>query len=240
MTLREDSEYLLQCLKKYESVARDAAISISGGIDSSVLFYLFRDIVNPYTAGVDNSKDMDYSKLICNELGKKLTEIKLNVEVVTEFHDIVKKIDPNIENVDVGFETVLAVVLGNIREDSLITGQGADEIFYGYAKFKDGRDRDNSLSLKKLKEKTLPRELRLAKYFGKTLIAPYLDHEIEKRFSSLSLDYHSKCGLNKCIIRECANVLGIPKEVVERPKKAAQYGSGIMKILNSSNRVRYK
>jgi len=38
-------------------------------------------------------------------------------------------------------------------------------------------------------------------------------------------------NLRKCILREVAFELGVPSEIVKRPKKAAQYGSGIDKIL---------
>jgi len=38
-------------------------------------------------------------------------------------------------------------------------------------------------------------------------------------------------NLRKCILREIAKDIGVPSEIVRRPKKAAQYGSGIHKIL---------
>lgn len=37
--------------------------------------------------------------------------------------------------------------------------------------------------------------------------------------------------MRKCILREVASQMGVPPEIVKRPKKAAQYGSGIHKIL---------
>ena len=37
--------------------------------------------------------------------------------------------------------------------------------------------------------------------------------------------------LRKCILREVGAELGVPEEIVNRPKKAAQYGSGIHKML---------
>jgi asparagine synthase (glutamine-hydrolysing) len=37
--------------------------------------------------------------------------------------------------------------------------------------------------------------------------------------------------LRKCILREVAAEVGVPPEIVKRPKKAAQYGSGIHKLL---------
>jgi asparagine synthase (glutamine-hydrolysing) len=37
--------------------------------------------------------------------------------------------------------------------------------------------------------------------------------------------------LRKCILREVARDLGVPEKNVKRPKKAAQYGSGIDKMM---------
>lgn len=42
---------------------------------------------------------------------------------------------------------------------------------------------------------------------------------------------NKKDSLRKCILREIAADIGVPMEIVRRPKKAAQYGSGINKIL---------
>ena len=42
---------------------------------------------------------------------------------------------------------------------------------------------------------------------------------------------NGKDNLRKCILREIASDIGVPAEIVRRPKKAAQYGSGIHKIL---------
>ena len=42
---------------------------------------------------------------------------------------------------------------------------------------------------------------------------------------------NGKENLRKCILREIASDIGVPSEIVRRPKKAAQYGSGIHKIL---------
>ena len=43
--------------------------------------------------------------------------------------------------------------------------------------------------------------------------------------------YNDPKNLRKCILREIASDIGVPKDVVLRPKKAAQYGSGVHKIL---------
>jgi asparagine synthase (glutamine-hydrolysing) len=43
--------------------------------------------------------------------------------------------------------------------------------------------------------------------------------------------YNEDENLRKCILREVASDLEVPQDIVRRPKKAAQYGSGVHKIL---------
>jgi asparagine synthase (glutamine-hydrolysing) len=69
------------------------------------------------------------------------------------------------------------------------------------------------------------------------LRVPYLDLQIINIAMNTPMKYKINDvndRLRKCILREVAMDLGVPQEIVERPKKAAQYGSGIHKILTRS------
>jgi len=48
---------------------------------------------------------------------------------------------------------------------------------------------------------------------------------------SIPLDFKIRGGRRKHLLREAAKLLGLPEEVAETPKKAAQYSSGILKLL---------
>ncbi|MEM3676465.1 MAG: asparagine synthase-related protein, partial [Thermoplasmataceae archaeon] len=113
----------------------------------------------------------------------------------------------------------------------LVTGQGSDEIFYGYRRFTDGRESTNISALEKLSRTTLPRERRIAEYFGKEVRMPYLESGIQSIPSAMSRELNLRDGGNKQILRQVATLAGLPEELVKRPKKAAQYGSGIMKVM---------
>jgi len=66
------------------------------------------------------------------------------------------------------------------------------------------------------------------------LRVPYLDLDVINMAMNIPIKYKINSEndlLRKCILREVAQELGVPKEIVKRPKKAAQYGSGIHKML---------
>ncbi len=224
-------EFLIERLMTHREEVSGQAIALSGGVDSSLLFSLYSSDINPYTVGTAKTPDLKYAQILCDSLNKKLNVIDLEDNKVDEFAGIVRKIDPEITNSDLSFETVLAVVLGNIKEKILVTGQGADEIFYGYSKFTDGRSFQNKESMEKLFDKTLKRERLIADYFGKSLLTPYLDPEILNKFAVLPREYHIDNSGNKRIIRKAAVICGLPDIISSRPKKAAQYGSGVLKSI---------
>ncbi|MGZ7050062.1 MAG: asparagine synthase C-terminal domain-containing protein, partial [Methanobacterium sp.] len=66
------------------------------------------------------------------------------------------------------------------------------------------------------------------------LRVPYLDMDIINTAMNIPMKYKisgKEDNLRKCILREIGAELGLPQEIVKRPKKAAQYGSGIHKML---------
>ncbi len=66
------------------------------------------------------------------------------------------------------------------------------------------------------------------------LRVPYLDLDVVRLALKIPMKYKlngDEDGLRKCILRSVASDIGVPYEIVRRPKKAAQYGSGVHKIL---------
>ena len=230
MELQDHALKLIQMLKVQEKWAKNAAFALSGGVDSSLLFQLLGVEKRPYIVGIENSQDLEFAMKYCNFIHVSPERLVVTESEIHEFSGIVKKIDPKISFLDLGFETVLAILLARIREERLVTGQGADEIFYGYSKFRDGREMDNRSSLEKLFRVTLPREEKIASYFGKMLITPYLDASLVSYFSNLSMAENIKRNENKIILREAGKVCGLPEFIYNRSKKAAQYGSGVKKV----------
>lgn len=218
------------------NLQENTAIGFSGGLDSTVLMAASDLSPKAYTVGVAGCTDFSNSRSASSMLGFHIEEIILSDSQILQYARLLRELDPEIENGEIGYEVVLATLLDNITEDTLITGQGADEIFYGYRRFIDDPSLTNKAHMEKLFKRTLPRESKLAEYFDKKLVTPYLSEEMLEATKLLKRGDNISAGTNKIVLREVAALLGIPAEIVGRDKKAAQYGSGVNRIILRSIR----
>lgn len=210
----------------------EAALAFSGGLDSTLLMALSMYRLKAYTVGYSDSHDIERARHVSDLLGFRIREIILDDQDLREAISVIRTIDPSIGRSEIGYEIVLYYTLSGIKEDHLVTGQGADEIFYGYRRFIDNPDLENGEYLDRLLHKTLPRENDIAAGFSKSLVTPYLEPVIVNAFSGLPRDVNVNGNVNKIQIRNLAKESGLPEEIWGFRKKAAQYGSGVQKRLN--------
>jgi asparagine synthase (glutamine-hydrolysing) len=60
---------------------------------------------------------------------------------------------------------------------------------------------------------------------------PFAERGLAEFGESLPVSFKLREGVRKAVLREAAVRLGLPKEVAQTPKKAAQYSSGVLKLL---------
>ncbi|MCL4340721.1 MAG: asparagine synthase-related protein [Candidatus Thermoplasmatota archaeon] len=212
-------------------ISEEIPVALSGGLDSSILVAMAPQIRKCYVVGIEGSTDLINATQVSGALGRELQEIVADKASVLEYADIVMKIDPSTSISDLGYETVLAALLDNIEEPEIITGQGADEIFYGYRRFIESPEISNRESIEKLTSLTLPRERRIADHFNKRIICPYLESGITDIEGIGERRIHFNGDANKALLRYIAMGIGLSRDIYERRKKAAQYGSGFMKVI---------
>jgi asparagine synthase (glutamine-hydrolysing) len=220
----------------------ELAIMYSGGLDSAVISMLSRmtgkrDCTVLHTFGVEGSRDR-----VNAMQGSAFIDVEWVDHVLTE-DDILQGangllgIVPDLSFLELSYELPLYFGAREIESSVIITGQGADELFGGYARY---RETDDPLLQRmmldkdrvKLFTRTRDVETRIVSHFGKKLVTPYLDDAVIEFSSGLQLEELFDCtGGNKRILRESARILGLPEAVCSRPKLAAQYGSGISKVL---------
>ncbi|MEM0155787.1 MAG: asparagine synthase-related protein [Thermoplasmataceae archaeon] len=217
--------------------AGNSAIGFSGGLDSTIILALSDFKLKPFTVGFPGSHDLERSRYVSDELGFRLREIILDRQDLEYSIPALRALDPNITHSEMGYELVLYHLLERCPEDTVVTGQGADEIFYGYRRFMEDPGLTNASHLDKLFHFTLPREIKIANQKSKRLVTPYLDPELVRIFSGLPRDLNVSGGTNKIMLRTLAKEIELPEDVWSFRKKAAQYGSGIQpyirKILGS-------
>jgi len=206
-------------------------MAFSGGLDSSILAYLHRDdALVLYTIGVKDSVDMRKAAEISKILGLVLKTIEIDEDSIVEGLRALYHITGPMSPVEFSFELPLYFVLKETKEAALCTGQGADELFGGYAKYLSAPDKMEE-DLNKLLNMTAPRERKIAEHFKKELRTPYLSTAVVEFASKVPVYCKIRNGTRKWVLREAARRLGAPDIIVNREKKAAQYGSGTWKLM---------
>lgn len=243
-----DKMLKLSVAKRVEGLT-SVGVIFSGGVDSSYLALLLKEIseniplkVKLYAVGVEGSKDVEAAIYASKYLNLDLEICEVTEESIRKaLPQVVRAIgDDNLMKVGVGLTTYFATKL--VAEDGMkvaISGQGADELFGGYKRylksFVDGSlnwtlredmsnmyhvnlERDDACSMLNSVELRLP-------FLDETLVELVLNIQDNKKIVSMHDD------MRKSILRKLAFEEGLNYEIAYRPKKAAQYGTGIDKIL---------
>ena len=243
-----DKMLRLSVIKRVEGL-RELGVIFSGGLDSSYLALLLKEIseniplkVKLYAVGAEGSQDVEAAIYASKFLNMDLEICEVTEELVREaLPQVVKAIgDDNLMKVGVGLTTYFATKM--VADDGIkvaFSGQGADELFGGYKRylksFVDGTlNYDLRVDMSNMYHVNLERddacsmlngvELRLP-FLDKTLVELVLNIPDNKKIVSMHDD------MRKSILRKLAFEEGLDYEIAYRPKKAAQYGTGIDKIL---------
>jgi asparagine synthase (glutamine-hydrolysing) len=220
--------------------SNNIAILFSGGLDSSLLAHLvklhFEDKnITLYTVCTKDSQDLSNSHSAAKLLELKLMKIEIDSKDIESAIPNLARIIESSHPVKISYELPLYLGLSKIKEKCTLTGQGADELFGGYSRYlkMKGDELEDALNadVKALINKEIKMDYKIAKHFKKDLKIPYLHEDVVKCAQNIPVKYKIFNGERKIILKDTALSLGLPKELVLRQKKAAQYSSGIIKEL---------
>jgi asparagine synthase (glutamine-hydrolysing) len=215
-------------------------VLFSGGLDSSLIAHLVKvhaenAQITLYTVGTNDSQDILNSESAAKLLDMKFEKILINSQDIASAIGELSTIIGTSHPVKISYELPLYLGLARINEECVFSGQGADELFGGYARYLNMNEYELETALKSDVEALINDEIKMdhkvAEHFKKSLKIPYLHEEVVKTAQNIPIYYKIHNGERKIILKETAIELGLPSDLANKQKKAAQYSSGIIKEL---------
>ncbi len=246
-----------EALEKLEEYFRDSLESIkgwkcgvlfSGGLDSSLLAKASRDLSSDvllFSAGSAGSLDRQQTRQAAEllEIERIFTEITPK-RAWTYLPEVIYAAE-TCNRMDIEIALPFFICAEKAKEhniDLLLSGQGPDELFAGYAKHVRLFEKEGSLALEnQLKheislshEANISRDERVIAANGINAYFPYLESRFTRTALSLPAEWkitRDRIPERKVIFRELAQRMGLPAELALTPKKATQFSSGSSKML---------
>ena len=247
VSVRDPVNYLAEQLKNSikNYVPERCSIAFSGGLDSSIIAHLALQLgkkIELIVVGVEGCMDFEQALEAAEILGTNLKKIPVHKDNILETVQSLIEILPQRSLMDLSLASIFHIVSRNSTTKNIVAGQGADELFGGYWKyvemFRRIGEKVNEHILRDLENlyiTNLERDELAVASAKSTLTTPYLTRKIYELSKSIELKMKLKKVdgeiVRKWILRKAAEALGVPEKLRLRPKKAAQYGSGIFKIV---------
>ena len=219
-------------------------ISLSGGLDSSILACLLDKkninaicIISKESPGNDLTFSQIIAKKFSIPINIKMIDIDELLSAVNETIKILKVFnDIEIRNAVVMYLSLLAVKKNGFS--SVITGDGADELFAGYNFWLKMNNNEVQNDLKRIRKIMHFPTQEIGKKLGIKVESPFLSEKVMDFAKSLPLDYKinmqkgKKYG--KWILRKTFEKK-IPNSIVWRKKSAMQDGAGTSGLIDLFN-----
>jgi asparagine synthase (glutamine-hydrolysing) len=224
------------------------AIAFSGGLDSTLVALLAKKyIVNLKLihVSISNNPEIEIAKETAKILKipiKTCEYKKSDVEdTVSKVIKIIEEPDPIKVSIGIPFFWT-AQQTKALGFNTLMAGQGADELFGGYKRYLDNYLLINKkavmnqmfVDIINMHENNLSRDIKLCNYNGINLLCPFLSIKLIEFAIKLPLELKLEkkvSSLRKLVLRQVALNLGLPSSIVEKSKKAIQYSTGVNTIL---------
>jgi len=222
-------------LRLKEAVGRNAAQALlfSGGLDSSILAFLSSPGIHALSVRLEeHGEDFKYASMLSQKLGFRLHLRKVNVEgaleTIPEVIRIRRSFDPALPN-----DLALYFALKLAKEkgfETVITGDGSDELFAGYSYM---FDLNLESYLPKLAERMNFSAGEMGLHLGIKVKQPFLDDEFVNFALSIKPDLkvreESGKRHGKWILRKAFEPF-LPQEVVWQDKRPIEIGSGFAEL----------
>jgi len=238
-----------QCMEILQNAVRECEsewIALSGGLDSSILAQLKKD-QNPQAITIITKDflgtDLTFAQIIAKHTGLALSLMQVTMEEILDSINETIKILDNFNDIEIRNSIVPHLYLSSLKKkgvDSVITGDGADEVFAGYNFLLKKSNDELDEELERIKKIMHFPSKDIAKSLNMKVESPFLNDDVI-RFSDsipISRKINVKEGkkFGKWILRETFEK-DLPKNIIWREKSPMQDGSGTNNLTGLFNTI---
>lgn len=227
---------------------KKVAVAFSGGLDSGLIASLAKktdlDVLLLHVS-MEGQSETEEARKAAEQL-----ELPLQVHLFTEadLRRILPKVVELIEDPEPVKASVGVPFYWNAQKAAkagynvLLAGQGADELFGGYKRYIDEYISKGEEAVRKtmfhdvavIHESNIERDEKICDYHDVELRLPFASFDLAEFAMSLPTDLKLEKrddSLRKLVLRKTAENLGLPRDIVWKPKKALQYSTGVNNAL---------
>ena len=231
----EVSKNLYNVIKESCNLCNSNLISLSGGLDSSIIAHFLKQ-KKPKTIAVISedfvSTDLTYCQMISKEMQLPSSIYNVKTTEILEAIEETIKILRNFNDIEIRNNIVMYLAIKWAKENgekSIITGDGADELFAGYNFLINKQEDELEKEIKRVCSIMHFPTQEIGKALGITIESPFLNKSVIELAKSIptNLKVKEENGKRhgKWILRKTFEEF-IPKQIAWREKSPMQEGSG--------------
>jgi len=235
-------------------VPDNSALAFSGGVDSALVATACKKVgLNPelITVAMKGQDELEHARRAAGDIGLPITTKSLTEDEVlgaaTKVAEMVETKSPVTLGISLPFHFACSLTR-ELGRRCIVMGQLSDELFGGYARFeeivmKEGLEAVDAAMWKSVvaaAEGDFAPGDKVAIWHGLEFRCPFAYLPLARLALELPVSLRVRVSeglvVRKYLLRRLAEKWGLPGYVVNRPKKAFQYSSGVHKVLARETR----
>ena len=239
--MEEITKKLYQILEESCNLCESELIALSGGLDSSIISHFLRGKKVEGIAIISEdfvSTDLTYCQRISKETEIPLTIYNSTTSEILEAVENTIKILKNFNDIEIRNNVVMYLAIKWAKDNnkkSIITGDGADELFAGYNFLVNKPEKELESEIKRVCSIMHFPTQEIGKHLGIKIESPFLNQKIVEIANQIPVNFKVKeengTRYGKWILRKTIEKY-IPEQIVWRKKSPMQEGAGTVGLTN--------
>jgi asparagine synthase (glutamine-hydrolysing) len=245
---KKTRKLLQRSVRQRVSGLKEVAVAFSGGLDSSMIAVLAKNLgvdVHLILVSLRSQPEIEHAKEASEALRLPLRIYTYSEKTVEECIPQVLWLieEANPVKTSIGIPVFwTADKASRIGYDVIFAGQGADELFGGYKRYLNdylryGEEHVQKTSFNdavRMYELNFERDRKICNFHNVELRLPFATRQLALFATSLPLHLKIEAqngSLRKIVLRKVAEDMGLPHFILNKPKKAIQYATGVNKVI---------